>query len=216
MSLKEKQERLTELQAQIDKGYKTLELFQKESKTLREEIRQMEFKNLLPLSPEKVLETNYQVFESSETYQALQNYMRQFKFVKCDGYNPETELKALTIMLSQKEDLKDQLVEINQFLPFVAKVDYKKIDKYGRIPCPQGLAGQIRVVSIFEHTLSENGSYSLLVGDNEMSALMMVRYSSPSILKVLPLNDMISYIRDNHSYELSRETELDLDDEDDD
>lgn len=162
----------------------------------------MEFSALMPLTPEKVLTTNYQIFEGTENYQALQKFMHQFKFVRCEGYNPESGLKALRIQLSQKVDLNSQLAELNQFLPYVSKVDFNKIDKYGRLSYPEGMEGQVRVVSIFEHTCSEYGSYSLLVGDNDVASLFMIRYHSPRILKTLPLNEMIAYIRTNHPYEL--------------
>jgi hypothetical protein len=127
--------------------------------------------------------------------------------VACEGYHPETERKALRIKLNQKVATVVQLQELNQFLPFVSKVDFEKIDKYGRLPRPQGLVGQVRVVSIFEHTCSEYGSYSLLVGDNDMAALLMIRHYSPKILQVLPLAEMVDYIREHHPYELSEEME---------
>lgn len=215
MSLKEKQEKLKQIQSQISEVYKTITPLQQESTVLREEIRKLEFKAILPLTPEKVLTTNYQVFEGNENYKALQEYLRQFKFVQCEGYNAETELKALKIKLSQKVTIESQLAELNLFLPFVSKMEYSKIDEYGRIPRPQGLEGQVRAVSIFEHTCSEHGSYSMLVGDNDVASLLIKSYSSPRILQTLPLSEMIAYIRKNHPYELSEEMEeINLDIED--
>ena len=215
MSLKEKQEQLKQVQAQMIELHKSLAPLQKEAGALREEIRKLEFAALLPLTPEKVLTTNYQVFEGTDNYQVLQKYLSQFKFLQCEGYNPETELKALKIKINQNVSVSEQLAEINQFLPFVSKVDYQKIDKYGRIPRPQGLEGQVRVVSIFEHTCAEHGSYSMLVGDNDVAALLVIRYSSPKILQTLPLEEMIAYIKDNHPYELYKgmqEVDLDIED----
>lgn len=204
MSLKQKQERLEEVKLEIKKLYELLTPFQEESRRLVEEIRKLEFEALLPLTCEKVMTTNYQVFETKETYKELQRFLQKYKFIMCEGYMDESQTKALKIKLSQKAPLKDQIQEVMEFLPFLAKVDYSVVDKYQRFECPE-LQGQIRVVSVFEHTCSENGSYSLLVGDNDMAALLRVRYSSPKILKVLPIEKMIEYVRENHPYELTNE-----------
>lgn len=204
MSLKQKQERLEEVKLEIEKLYQSLAPFQEESRLLVEEIRKLEFEALLPLTCEKVMTTNYQVFETKETYKELQKFLQKYKFIMCEGYMTESQTKALKIKLSQKAPLKDQIQEVMEFLPFLAKVDYSVVDKYQRFECPE-LQGQIRVVSVFEHTCSENGSYSLLVGDNDMTALLRVRYSSPKILKVLPIDKMIEYVRENHPYELTNE-----------
>jgi hypothetical protein len=207
LSIEAKRKKLADLKAKMDALYQAISPLQKEAVALQNEIREIEFKNLLPLTPEKVLTTNYQIFESSENYQALNKYLDGFKFIKVEGYNPETQLKALTIKLSQTESVDDQLKEINQFLPFVSKVDYEKIDKYKRIPRPNDLEGQVRVVKIFEHTCSEHGVYSLLVGDNDVASLLLIRYSSPKILVTLPLSEMIEYVREHHPYELKEEGE---------
>ncbi len=204
MSLKQKQERLEEVKLEIKKLYELLTPFQEESRRLVEEIRKLEFESLLPLTCEKVMTTSYQVFETKETYKELQRFLQKYKFIMCEGYMDESQTKALKIKLSQKAPLKDQIQEVMEFLPFLAKVDYSVVDKYQRFECPE-LQGQIRVVSVFEHTCSENGSYSLLVGDNDMAALLRVRYSSPKILKVLPIEKMIEYVRENHPYELTNE-----------
>lgn len=202
MSLKEKQEQLAEVQSKMNKLYNQLIPLQNKAKNLREEIRQLEFDTLLPLTPEKVMTANYQVFENKSTYKALQEFLKPFKFIMCEGYNPTTEKKALKIKLSQKETAEKQLAELNQFLPFVSRFDRGQMDISKRIQVPSELTGQIRVVSIFEHTCSEYGSYSLLVGDNDMCAILLIRYSSPRIEKILPLAEMVKYIKENHPYEL--------------
>lgn len=130
--------------------------------------------------------------------------MAQYKFLSSDGFWSTTQKKALKIALRQTSPVDVQLKEIMDFIPHMPFQTFSKSAQIymnkDKMDC-----SEVKVFSIFESTLSESGTYNLVVDKNDQAGLIKTTYGSSTLLTVLPLKEMISYIWEHHAYELVEE-----------
>lgn len=198
--------KIKELSKKINLLQKDLTPLQKEKSDLIKELKEIEFKELLPLTPSKVVNSNYFVFEQAESFKELRKFMSQYKFLSCDGFWSSTQKKALKIALRQTSPVDMQLKEIMDFLPHMPFDTFASSSQVymtkDKMDC-----SEVKVFSIFESSLSERGVYNLVVDKDNQAGLIKTSYGSSTLLKVLPFEEMISYLWKHHPYEVVREEE---------
>lgn len=101
------------------------------------------------------------------------------------GYNPETKQSAFKLKLIKggSESLESTISEIERILPFIKANNGVK--KFG----------------VFEHTLSEGGSYSVEITENSYS-LYITSWSRTSLIKSFDnLRELVQYVQKHHYYQ---------------
>jgi hypothetical protein len=189
--IKELNEQMSVLQSQLKP------LQEKKSKLVKEH-RLLALKEALPLTPEKVANSNYQMFDFDEGFKELRKYMSQFKTISCDGFWSHTQKKALKIAFDQNKDFESQK---NEVLLFLSAMPYDDFDKDNRIDSSKINLHKVKVFSIFEYSLSEDGVFNLVVDEKNEAALINTYYSSSRIVKTLPFEEMLNYIYENRPYQ---------------
>ena len=108
------------------------------------------------------------------------------------GYFPETNQRCIKVMLTKNniESFNKTISALKEILPFIKPLingDYKGF----------------KFIDIFEHTLSEQGTYYMFVDEIEnVYKLMQDRYHTTYDLKVFDsLESIIKYVQDNHWYQ---------------
>jgi hypothetical protein len=109
------------------------------------------------------------------------------------GYIPETGQRGVKVMLikDDEESLKKTIVGLEKVLPFIKPI----------------VTSGYKIVGIFEHTLSENGVFYMLIDDkNSVYKLMSDVYRRTHELKKFnSLESIIKYVQENHWYETKQE-----------
>lgn len=141
-----------------------------------------------PMTKEQEME--YFLFEdgrvSGDRYKAREKYW-QDKGLWHSGYFPDLGQINLKVMLykGEHDNLEQTLSVLNEVIPFLKEKD------------------GVKLLSVFEHTCSENGSYQIKITENEYS-FVVFRYSRKSVVKSFDnLRDLIKYIQEFHYYESS-------------
>lgn len=99
------------------------------------------------------------------------------------GYFTETNQSEVSFAAIRKDDLKPQLEELSLWIPFIKPLNNKH--------------SVCKIIDIFEHTLSYNGSYSLNICDNQYK---IIRNNSVKA-EFDSLESVVSYIKNNLWYE---------------
>lgn len=152
-----------------------------------EKLRNKKEKQELEKPMTKQEEIIYFLFEdgavSGDRYEARGKYWRDKGFWH-SGYYPEIEQVGLKLMLykGNKDNLEQTIKSVEEVLPFLKPIDGKK--RFG----------------IFEHTLSENGSFSLEIDDDSID-LVVHRYHRRSVEESFKtVHEMVEYVQENHYY----------------
>ena len=128
-------------------------------------------------------------------YKKLEKFLQQFRGISCGGYYPETNQLSVRVAFDQNKDLKDQL-DIMRFIPFIKPIKHNKFTQVG--------ISSSKVISIFENTLSEHGSYDLHITDDKIYCTC-ISYRHPMIEETFTsIEDALKYVYDNHPYELRK------------
>lgn len=108
------------------------------------------------------------------------------------GYFPETQQRCVQLGLVGDNDLVTEvaLKGLEQLLPHLKAVELPRLQR------------KAVVIKVFESTLSENGSYQLLIDPSLNSfSLERVRYGSPHVLVTADnLGDVLNYVQKHHPY----------------
>lgn len=182
-SLEEKRKPLyTERDALNDKIVK----LSKQIEKLREQKEKEQLSQ--PMTPTQEME--YFLFEdgrvSGERYKAREKYWRD-KGLWNSGYFPELNQVNLQMMLYKgKEDNLEQTIStLEEVIPMI------KVHK------------GVKRLDIFEHTCSEDGSWSLEITDTSYD-LILHRYHRKSTEKSFDnLRALVEYVQEHHYYESS-------------
>lgn len=127
-----------------------------------------------------------------EHYKAKEQFWQDMGFWT-DGYYPAIEQQGLKVILYKDKSTNQQTIEsISKVLPHMKTVE--GIDN---------TRPNIKVFGIFEHTLSEYGSYSLFFDtDSEEWVVSIISWHRRRDVYVTKsLEDVINYISENHSYD---------------
>lgn len=155
-----------------------------------EKLREQQEKEQMskPMTPTQ--EAEYFLFEdgcvSGERYKARSKYWGA-KGLYSSGYNPETEQVSLKLMLykGDKDNLEQTITATEEVLPLLK------------------VHNGVKRLSIFEHTLSEDGIWSVEITDDSYD-LILSRYHRKSTEKSFDnLRALIQYIQEHHYYENS-------------
>ena len=156
---------------------------QKKRKKLREEKEKSQLQT--PMTKEQEIE--YFLFEDGlvdrERYKARQKYWNNKGWWQ-SGYFHEIQQVNLRLMLYKGDtaNLEKTTKSVEEVLPFLKPLNGKKR------------------LDIFEHTLSENGSWTVEI-DDESFDLVVHRYRRRSVEKQFKtLRELIEYIQENHYY----------------
>ena len=135
----------------------------------------------------KEQEIEYFLFEDGfvdgERYKARQKYWNDKGWWK-SGYSHEIQQVNLSLMLYKGDtaNLEQTIKNVEEVLPFLKPLNGKKR------------------LDIFEHTLSEDGSWTVEI-DDESFDLVVHRYCRRSVEKQFKtLRELIEYIQENHYY----------------
>ena len=160
-----------------------------------------EISKTLIITP-KVVINGYPGFNCSigfadDVYKKVEEFFKQYKYVRSRGYHPKAEVNGLQITLPYNmsaDDIKKAVKELNDFLP---EMPNDLTDDINRFP---GLKEPLKTVDIFEHTLSAGGCYTLGIGKNNCYILLM-RYHRGSVDKTFKtLEQALQYITKIHWY----------------
>ncbi|AQW88613.1 hypothetical protein FDH34_gp088 [Serratia phage BF] len=124
-----------------------------------------------------------------EHYRKSQQFFDSMGFMS-SGYYPETNQKCLQIVL-YKDRCRDTMMKdsIKKVLPFI-------------LPAQDDTVGEVKRFGLFEHTLSEGGSYNVryVVSTGEWQ-LTIMRWSRFSVVYYnTDLDAFIEYCSQNHYY----------------
>lgn len=111
--------------------------------------------------------------------------------LRASGYYPDTKQRAIQISLIKGDpnSLKSIKKGLKIILPYVKELKTGDLARY-------------KVISIFEHTLSEDGCYTLIFRGKEIK-LHRIRYHHPEVLNSFPnIDEALKYIQDVHYYEV--------------
>lgn len=123
--------------------------------------------------------------ESDKKYQWRQKFFRDLGFL-CDGYYPTTMQNGISIKLKKgcQKSFSETVYGLKIFIPHI------------KPQVPQG-----KIIKIFEHTLSENGVYQLIINDSKF-AIVKTTFGRQRDVAVFPtLEEAVKYIQDKHWYE---------------
>ena len=162
----------------------------KEIESCREIIEKSQME--VPMTPEQELE--YFLFEdgnvSGERYKAREIYWRG-KAVRNSGYYRATQQVSLQLMMYKGEnDNLEQTIEVlDRVLPMLKSHE------------------GVKRLSVFEHTLSEDGSYVVEITEDTFN-LVVHRWGRKSVVKTVDtLRELVQYIQQHHYYESSLDNE---------
>lgn len=166
----------------------TLEKRAHEIRSFLEKQRQAEAKELFKntaLTLHDVFNKPAEYFNSDAGHKAKQSIMAKYKFIRSSGYFPEEpSTYGLQIVMYKNIPLQEQL---NEILPAIEMLPYRKFD--GKI---------VKLISIFEHTLSQYAVYRLVIEESGTCHLYRNNFSDKRIDN---LNGMLDYIRMHHYYQ---------------
>ena len=164
----------------------------KKIEKLREELELAQMQQ--PMKPEDEIE--YFLFEdglvSGERYKAREKFWNNMGLWH-SAYYPETSQIRLEIMLYKgvNDNLEKVFTTLEKVLPYIKKQE------------------EVKRLGVFEHSLSENGSYAIEITDESFD-LVVHRYGRKSAVKSLDnLLSLLQYIQKHHYYESSEDEELD-------
>jgi hypothetical protein len=132
--------------------------------------------------------TPYEVFKTwSNSVYGL------FQYVSVNGYVPDTMQSAVQFVADRDAPIVDQVAELRLWLPHIRPWIYDKSEFQPRL---------VRFVKVFEHTLSEHGSYHLLFDpETEESWLEKTTWGHARTVKNFPtLEEMVGYVASHHWY----------------
>lgn len=149
-----------------------------------------------PMTP--VQEMEYFLFEdgsvSGERYKAREKYWRD-KGLYSSGYYPELEQVSVKLMMykGEQDNLEQTISTLEEVIPLLKIHDgVKRLD-------------------IFEHTCSENGSWSVEITDTSYD-LILHYYHRKSVNKSFDtLRALVQYVQQYHYYESSVDSNEDED-----
>lgn len=124
---------------------------------------------------------------------------KNFTYCKISGYNPETGQNIPQISAKKNHETWPQVEELQRFIAY-SKFITREFTVYGdRLSIVEK---RPRIfVSIFENSLSEHGSYNLLIFHEKDIRLYRSRgYCSDLLKKFESLFDAINYVKENHYY----------------
>lgn len=184
-----KQARRTELFAQREPIDKELTLLANQITALKEKQTEQNLKR--EMSFEERFE--YLMFEDGcssdmKRYNEADKFIQELGFYM-SGYNPETQQKAVKLMLykGKNSNLEQTYNSLVKILPLIKPVNAEGDKQF----------------SLFEHSLSENGSYVFVVGKNKCT-LKVWRYHREYLVKEWEdLMEALAYIQEFHYYESS-------------
>lgn len=175
-----------------DKLTATIGKISKKIEKLREEQELVEMKQ--PMKPEDEIE--YFLFEdgrvSGERYKAREKFWND-KGLWHSGYFPEMSQIHLEIMLYKgvNDNLEKVFTTLEKVLPYIKTQN------------------GVKRLGVFEHSLSENGSYTIEITD-ETFDLVVHRYGRKSLVKSFDnLLSLLQYVQQHHYYESSEDGERD-------
>lgn len=147
-----------------------------------------------PMAPTQEME--YFLFEdgrvSGERYKAREKYWRD-KGLWNSGYHPEIQQVNLQMMLykGEQDNLEQTINTLEEVLPLLK------------------VHNGVKRLDIFEHTCSENGSWSVEITDTSFD-LILHYYHRKSVNKSFDsLRALVQYVQQYHYYESSVDNEED-------
>jgi len=123
---------------------------------------------------------------------------KNFTYCKIGGYNPETGQNVPQIWAKKDHETWPQVDELQRFIEH-SKYITREFTVYGDRSAIVEKRPRI-YVSIFENSLSEHGSYSLLIFNEKDFRIYRSRGSSDLIKKFENLFDAVNYIKENNYY----------------
>jgi hypothetical protein len=160
----------------------------KEIEKLREELELAQIRQ--PMKPEEEIE--YFLFEdglvSGERYKAREKFWND-KGLWHSGYYPETSQIRLEVMLYKgvNDNLEKVFTTLEKVLPYIK------------------VHNGVKQLGVFEHSLSENGSYAIEITDESFD-LVVHRYGRKSAVKSFDnLLSLLQYVQKHHYYESSED-----------
>lgn len=172
----------------------------KENSALTDEIQELQAQ-IMKLQSESI-ETEEDMIKfyivNDGTSGGMDHYHARNRFfeslgIRTYGYFPETNQSGFEIMLYKDgSKIESTLNGINAVLPYIIPVDGEKYDRT-----------KVTSFSIFEHTCSEYGSYSLIYDfDKDEWALSIIAWHRRREIKAFKmLKEALEYISENHYYE---------------
>ena len=140
-----------------------------------------------PLSLADMLEVCHHGRESTFVYNKLQEYINSKEWIYSMGYNPKTNQYRISLQLSRS--MTD--IEVDNFCSLLESEI---------LPAIKSTDG-IKILGIFEHSLSAYGVYELEISSASFD-LVIHRYTRKSVeASFASLKDAIYYIKENHYYE---------------
>lgn len=124
---------------------------------------------------------------------------KNFTYCKISGYNPETGQNIPQLSAKKGHETWPQVDELQRFITY-SKYLTREFTVYGDKYTTVEKRPRI-FVSIFENSLSEHGSYNLLIfHKKDIRLYCSSGYSSDLLKKFECLFDAINYVKENHYY----------------
>ncbi len=138
------------------------------------------------LSDDELLLYHLEHVDGVKRYDAAMTYWRDMGFA-CSGYYPDTQQRGLQIMMTRDkpESLQKTLAGLKRIIPVL-----------------KPLKDNNKVISIFEHTCSEYGCYSLIITPEEKYQIGLMRHHRASTETTFDdLEAALTYIQRVHYYD---------------
>jgi len=136
---------------------------------------------------------DYKRPELKEFEEKLREFEMSFRHIAFGGYNSATFQSHLSVRFDRGKGFAKQYAEIKKFIPYHLPTPE---NKERECTVPSG-----KVIGVFEHTLSENGSYNIVIVNENESYLIKWVYHHPRILKKGTQDEIFKYVWENHWYE---------------
>ena len=151
MNKNELEEQLNQLQEQSEKHRAELMKIGDQRKVVEEKLSLLQCEEVLSIP--YIMELNYRDIVNP-FFLKVQDYLRQFKFIKAEGYQLQTNQILINTKLIKGLEVEEQYKEIEKFIPYIKPITETELPEEN-----------LKCLGVFEHTFCKNGIYQIFIGE---------------------------------------------------
>lgn len=193
MNKKDIEKRMSEIKTELEPMQEKINILRKEFSDLYNEKRDLDFQSLLPLTLEKVLNTDYTVFEGPESYKKVQKFINQYEGnLLVSGYYPETGFKALKIRFHDQSPKERQISIISEAMKVVCPKEIKTNERNGMVALLNTKSNIYREAAILNSASDEYSYHSLIIENDSNKAFWVITsHRIPKVIKEGNLDEVL-------------------------
>jgi len=182
-------EKIQALQKQISPIVNEIKQLNEKRADLLTQSKLDKYKNLLPLSIEKVATTDYTILQANQdTYREVKDFINKIEgLAYSGGYNPITNKIAISINYRKKFN-NQAITNIKQLF---SSLDFQSMDSVFKLhQLFQNKYTQFKMVQINEKTCGEYGIFKLVQTETGDTFLIKIIYSSYKLLAKVDMDKL--------------------------